>query len=147
MAAFDVVNIGAVGTFVVRNAPSPASTLRSEIARRLPFEAEIVICRGNELLDLEETDPFAKRPAGKNAREMVTILAKKPKTIPRLPIRRPEGVDWQVELFRVDGRFALTFWRPDPRRLLYVDAGKELGVSGTTRSWKTIQKVCSSLRE
>lgn len=146
MAAFDVVNIGAVGTFVVRNAPS-ASALRSEIARRLPFEAEIVICPGNDLLALERGDPFAKRPAGKDVREMVTVLAKKPKKIPRLPIRRPDGADWQHELFRVEGRLALTFWRPDPRRLLYVDAGKELGVPGTTRTWKTIQKVCGILRE
>ena len=102
MAAFDVVNIGAVGTFVVRNAPS-ASALRSEIARRLPFEAEIVICPGNDLLALERGDPFAKRPAGKDVREMVTVLAKKPKLVGRVVVKFNNDIHLPLsrELFRV----------------------------------------------
>ena len=111
MAAFDVVNIGAVGTFVVRNASS-ASALRSEIARRLPFEAEIMICTEKELRALVDRDPFSSRPHGADVRELVTLLAKKPSRLPKLPIRRPEGENWQVELFEIDGPFALALWRP-----------------------------------
>ena len=44
LSDFDVVNVGAAGTFVVRNRISQAK-LRAELLRRLPFEAEVVICR------------------------------------------------------------------------------------------------------
>src|SRR5437867_10288816 len=43
LAKFGVVNIGAVGTFVIREDVSE-STLRAAIARQLPFKCEIMIC-------------------------------------------------------------------------------------------------------
>ncbi len=43
LAKFDIVNIGAVGTFVVREDVSE-SVLRAAIARKLPFKCEIMIC-------------------------------------------------------------------------------------------------------
>jgi uncharacterized protein (DUF1697 family) len=144
MAAFDVVNIGAVGTFVVRNAPS-ASALRSEIARRLPFDAEIMICTEREIRALVDRHPFSSRPHAADVRELVTLLEKKPSKLPKLPIRRPDGEDWQIELFEIDGPFALALWRPDPKRMIYVDSKKEIGISGTARSWKTFLAIHRAL--
>ncbi|HEX4706985.1 MAG TPA: DUF1697 domain-containing protein, partial [Candidatus Udaeobacter sp.] len=43
LARFGVVNIGAVGTFVVRENVSE-SALRAAIAKKLPFKCEIMIC-------------------------------------------------------------------------------------------------------
>ncbi len=43
LSAFDVVSIGAAGTFVVRNTVSQGA-LRAEFLRRLPFKAELMIC-------------------------------------------------------------------------------------------------------
>jgi uncharacterized protein (DUF1697 family) len=144
MAAFDVVNIGAVGTFVVRNAPS-AAALRAEIARRLPFEAEIMICTEKEIRALVDRDPFSRRPHPAGVRELVTVLEKKPSKLPKLPVRRPEGENWQAELFEIDGPFALTLWRPDPKRMIYVDSKKEIGISGTARTWNTFQAIRRAL--
>jgi hypothetical protein len=45
LSHLDIVNIGAAGTFVVRNRISHA-TLRAELAKRLPFETAVVICKG-----------------------------------------------------------------------------------------------------
>ena len=45
----DAVNIGAAGTFVIRQPVSQAQ-LRAELARRLPFDAEIMICHGSEIV-------------------------------------------------------------------------------------------------
>jgi hypothetical protein len=42
---FDVINIGAAGTFVVRRSISRVE-LRAEIERRLPFQADVMICSG-----------------------------------------------------------------------------------------------------
>ena len=47
LARFGVVNIGAVGTFVVRENVSE-SALRTAIARKLPFKCEIMICPARE---------------------------------------------------------------------------------------------------
>src|SRR2546421_7503816 len=51
LAKFGVVNIGAVGTFVVREDVSE-STLRASIARKLAFKCEIMICGAKEIVDL-----------------------------------------------------------------------------------------------
>src|SRR5438477_294813 len=45
----DVVNIGAAGTFVIRKRTSQAR-LRADVRRRVPFEADITICEGRDLI-------------------------------------------------------------------------------------------------
>src|SRR5437667_2483058 len=60
---FAVVNVGAAGTFVIRK-PVSRAKLRAEMMRRLPFEAETMICRGSDILRLASSDPFAGQPSG-----------------------------------------------------------------------------------
>ncbi len=62
LSHLDAVNVGAAGTFVIRRAVSRAH-LRAEFARRLPFAAEIMICRGNEIVRLDDL-PLLRRPRG-----------------------------------------------------------------------------------
>jgi len=144
MAEFGVVNIGAVGTFVVKK-PVSAAAFRKELGRRLPFETEVMICPGSEILDLRKSEPFSDPPAGKDVRQLVTVLATKPKALPKLPIRRPEGKDWQVDVFRIAARFAFSFWRrPDPAKpMIYPNAvvEKVLKIPGTTRSWSAFERI------
>ncbi len=42
------VNIGAAGTFVIRHRMTQAQ-IRDEVAGKLPFGAEIVVCQGREI--------------------------------------------------------------------------------------------------
>ena len=63
LAAFDVVNVGAAGTFVVRKTISQ-SRLRDELIRRLPFSADIMICSGRDLINLASSNPFENRRSG-----------------------------------------------------------------------------------
>jgi uncharacterized protein (DUF1697 family) len=146
MAYLGVVNIGAAGTFVVKK-PVGAAAFRAELGKRLPFETEVMICSAAEILALAESEPFPRPPSRSEVRAMVTVLGKKPKTLPELPIHRPEGTDWQVDLFRIAGRFALSFWRGDRKRLIYPNevAEKVLGIPGTTRTWATIEAACEIL--
>ncbi len=146
MAHLGVVNIGAAGTFVVKK-PVGAAAFRAELGKRLPFETEVMICPAAEILALAGSAPFSRPPARPDVRAFVTVLSKKPKTLPELPIRRPEGKDWQVDLFRVAGRFALSFWRGDRKRLIYPNevAEKVIGIPGTTRTWSTIEAACKIL--
>ena len=57
LAKFDVVNIGAVGTFVVREDVNE-STLRTVVAKKLPFKCEITICPAKLIVDLAKENPL-----------------------------------------------------------------------------------------
>ncbi len=57
----DAVNIGAAGTFVIRR-PVTQAQLRAELARRLPFDAQIMICQCREILSLISQSHFADQP-------------------------------------------------------------------------------------
>jgi uncharacterized protein (DUF1697 family) len=142
LAHLDAVNVGAAGTFVVRKSIAPEK-LRREILRRLPFEPEIMICPASDLLKLAAED-FQDEPAGKDVRRFVTILAKRPRKLPRLPIREPDSDAWQVKVVAVAGPFALSLWRRQGKRLIYPNevVEKRLGVPATTRNWNTIAAIC-----
>ena len=58
----DTVNIGAAGTFVVRQSVTQAQ-LRVELERRLPFDTEIMICQGRDIVRLTAQDFFAGHAA------------------------------------------------------------------------------------
>jgi hypothetical protein len=52
------VNLAAAGTFVIQRSIG-REPLRAKIARRLPFEAEIIICQGRHITRLLASDFFA----------------------------------------------------------------------------------------
>src|SRR5437870_4733399 len=72
----DVVNVGAAGTFVIRK-PIGRTSLRAELMRRLPFQAEVMICNGGDILRLASADPFAGELSGPKIVRFVSVLAKR----------------------------------------------------------------------
>src|ERR1700674_3354606 len=91
LAKFGVVNIGAVGTFVVHENVSE-SVLRAAIAKKLPFKCEIMICPARDIVKLASKDPFSHEPpvrlgpSGPNITRFVGVLAQRLRTPPPLPI-------------------------------------------------------------
>ena len=142
LAALDVVNVGAAGTYVVRKPIRPMA-LRVELGKKLPFEAELMICSAREVLDLIAQDPFPPVRAGADLRPFVTVMAREPHPIPRLPVDKPSGEEWQVRVSAVYGRFALSLWRRLGRSIVYPNevVEKMFGVAATTRSWNTLLKI------
>ncbi len=147
-ADLDVVNVGAAGTFVIRKTIGEAA-LRAELLRKLPFEAELMICRGRDLLELAGAEPFPEARFRGDVRRFVSVMAKRPKTPPRLPLSQPAGDKWQVRIVGISGRFALSVWRRMGKTFLYPNevVEKHLGVSATTRGWNTISSLCEILRD
>jgi uncharacterized protein (DUF1697 family) len=147
LAHLGLVNVGAAGTFVVPR-PMTEAALRDELARKLPFEAELMICRGRDLTDLAESAPFPGGATETDASRFVSVMSKTPRKLPALPISRPEGKDWQVKLVAVSGPFALTLWRRLGKSPLYPNevVEKTFGVSTTTRNWNTIVKISAILK-
>ena len=139
LAEFGVINIGAAGTFVVRENVSQTK-LRDEILRRLPFKPELMICPAREVLALARGNWFGDASAGKDVGQFVSVLQKAPRAKPPLPIEQPVGARWEVRIVAITGRFALSV-----RRLgqTYSNAvvEKHLGVPATTRNWNTIEAI------
>jgi uncharacterized protein (DUF1697 family) len=87
LAKFGVVNIGAVGTFVVREDVSE-SVLRTAIAKKLPFKSEIMICPARDLIKLASKNPFQRHPLVRHhpVRQRVSqTLARRPSSSPVCP--------------------------------------------------------------
>jgi uncharacterized protein (DUF1697 family) len=143
-----VSNLGAAGTFVVRGTVGE-SALRAEFLRRLPFVCELMICQGRDLLKLVAADPFPDTPSHPDLRRFVSVLAKRFRKPPGLPLSYPAGDEWQVRLVGISGRFVLCHWRRLGRSPLEPNAvvEKQFGVSATTRNWNTILRVCQVLQD
>jgi len=146
LSKFGVINIGAVGTFVVRKDASE-STLRAAIAKKLPFKCEIMICPAREVIKLASKDPFARQPAGPDITRFVNILAKRLPSPPPLPLSLPSDDDWVLRIIGIEDRFALGLYRRQMKAISYLGKiEKLLGVPATNRNWNTIEKVAKILK-
>jgi uncharacterized protein (DUF1697 family) len=144
---FDVVNIGAVGTFVVREEVSE-SVLRAAFARKLPFKCEIMLCRARDVMKLASKDPFARQPSGADVTRFVSVLHKRPRALPPLPLNLPSDKDWLLKIIAIQNRFVLGLYRRQMKAISYLGKiEKLLGVPFTTRNWNTIEKVVKILSE
>jgi uncharacterized protein (DUF1697 family) len=147
LAKFGVVNIGAVGTFVVREKVS-RSVLRSTIAKKLPFKCEIMICPARDIIKLASKDPFARQPAGPDITRFVNVLAKRIPSPPPLPLTLPSDDDWLIKVIAIKDRFALGLYRRQMKAIGYLGKiEKLLGVPATNRNWNTIKKVAQILSD
>ncbi len=144
---FGIVNIGAVGTFVVRKNVSE-STLRTAIAKKLPFKSEIMICSARDILKLAKKDPFAREPSAPNVTRFVNVLARPLRAPPSLPLNLPSDDDWLLKIIAIENRFVLGLYRRQMKAISYLGKiEKQLGVPATNRNWNTIEKVAKILSE
>ena len=150
LAKFGVVNISAVGTFVVREDVSE-SALRAAFARKLRFKCEIMICPARDIIKLTSKNPFARQLSDENITRFVNVLAKRLPSPPPLPLRLPLNLrsndDWLLKIIAIQDRFVLGLYRRQMKAISYLGKiEKLLGVPATTRSWNTIEKVAKILR-
>ena len=138
------VNVGAAGTFVIREKAS-AAAIRRELVARLPFECHIVIRPAKEIVELIRSDPFAGVRFSRDLRGWVAVLGAKPKTRPALPMMFPKSGQWSVRLDRVDGAFAIGVWQRRPKGFVFPSNSVEaaLGVPATTRWWETFGRIAA----
>ena len=147
LSRFGVVNIGAVGTFVVRENVSE-STLRNAIAKKLPFKCEIMICPARDIIKLASKDPFSEQPSDPNITCFVNILAKRLPSPPPLPLCLPSDDDWLLKIIAIENRFVLGLYRREMKAISYLGKlEKLLGIPATNRNWNTIQKVAQILSQ
>ena len=146
LTRFHVVNVGAAGTFVIHK-PVNRTTLRAEILRLLPFEAEVMICSASDFLRLGSTDPFAEQPSGPNLIRFVSVLAKRRQPSSPVPLDIPATGEWCVRILTHEDRFVFGLHRREMKAIGYLGRLEEIfGVPVTTRSWSTIQAIVRILK-
>jgi len=143
----DAVNIGATGTFVIRK-PVRRTQLLVDVERRLPFDAEIMICQGREIIRLLSHDLFAGHPARSDIVRFVSVLSRLPRSAPRLPMNLPSRGKWLLKVLALDGRFVLGLYRRHMKVISYLRAlDRVFGVPATTRNWSTICAIGKVLND
>jgi hypothetical protein len=141
----DAVNVGAAGTFVIRQ-PRGVTPLRAEIARRMPFDAEIVICKGTDIVSLTSHDFFTRYPARPDTVRFVSVLSRPPRSEPRLPLILPGGGRWLLKVLARQDRFVLGVYRRHMKVIGYLGSLDRLfGVPATTRNWNTMTAIAKVL--
>jgi uncharacterized protein (DUF1697 family) len=139
------VNIGAAGTFVIRR-PITQARLRAELARRLPFDAEIMICQGREIVRLMSRDHFAGQPARPDIVRFVSVLSRRPRSAPSIPMSLPAGGTWLLKVLARENRFLVGVYRRQMKAIGCLGMLDRLfRVPVTTRSWNTIAAIARVL--
>jgi uncharacterized protein (DUF1697 family) len=140
------VNIGAAGTLVIRE-PVTRAQLRTELARRLPFETEIMICHGREIVRLISQDHFADQAARPDIVRFVSVLSQCPRSSPLTPMSFPPSGKWLLRILARDNRFVFGVYRRHMKAISYLATLDRLfGVPVTTRNWNTIATIAKVIR-
>jgi uncharacterized protein (DUF1697 family) len=146
LSDYDVVNVGAAGTFVVRK-PGSRAKFRAALLRKLPFEAEVVLCDGRDLIHLEMENPFGTEPSRPELVRFVSILSKAGRAQASIPITLPPGGEWFVRVIASKNRFVFGVYRRHMKTIRYLgQIDKLFGVPATTRNWNTIVAIVRVLK-
>jgi uncharacterized protein (DUF1697 family) len=145
LADFDVANIGAAGTFVVRKPPARAQ-LRAEFARRLPFETGIIICDGRDISGLLSRRPFEGQPERPDIVRFLSVLSGRPRAMPSMPVTFPSSGTWLLKILSMENRFVFGVYRRQMKAIGYLGKiDRIFGVPATTRNWNTVAAIAGVL--
>jgi uncharacterized protein (DUF1697 family) len=146
LSDYDVVNVGAAGTFVVRK-PGSRAKFRAELLRKLPFEAEVALCDGRDLNALEMENPFRTEPSRPDIVRFVSILPKAGRVPASIPITLPPSGEWFVRVIAAKNRFVFGVYRRHMKTIGYLGRiDKLFGAPATTRNWNTIIAIVRILK-
>jgi len=147
LSHYGVVNIGAAGTFVVRQ-PGPRAEFRTALLRKLPFEATVVLCDGRDLVRLETENPFGLDSPTSDVVRFVSVLAKPGAVRVSLPVEFPPDGDCLVRVIAAQGQFVFGMYRRHMKTIGYLgQIDKLYGAPATTRNWNTIRAIIRILKE
>ena len=145
LSRYDVVNIGAAGTFVVRK-PVSQATLRDALSRRLPFETQVMICSGASLARFTASNPFSAQSSSAGVVPFVSVLAQARRPRQPLPLKLPATGEWGLQILGQDGRFVFGVYRRNMRAIGYLgQVDRVFGVPATTRNWNTMRSIARIL--
>jgi uncharacterized protein (DUF1697 family) len=145
LSDYDVVNVGAAGTFVVRK-PGSRAKFRAHLLRKLPFETVVMLCDGRDLLRLEVENPFGAERSRPDRVRFVSILSQAGR-VRSTPLSLPPSGKWLVRVLASHHQFVFGEYRRHMKTIGYLgQLDKLFGVPATTRNWNTIVTIVRVLR-
>jgi uncharacterized protein (DUF1697 family) len=118
------------------------------LLRRLPFETEVVLCDGRDLLSLEKENPFGTAPARPDIVRFVTILSRASRVGTSVPLTLPPEGEWFVRVIGSRNRFVFGEYRRHMKTIGYLgQIDKRFGAQATTRNWNTIAAIVGILKD
>lgn len=139
--AYDVANVGAAGTFVVRR-PGRRGQFVAQLRRSLGVNVVVACCDSRELVELASEDPFKNERTHVGRVPFVSVLATTPRTQVALPVSIPTSRGWFVRILGSRNRLVYGVYRRHMRTIGHLDRIDELfGAPATTRSWNTMRSV------
>jgi uncharacterized protein (DUF1697 family) len=146
LSAYDVVNVGAAGTFVVRK-PGPREKFRAALLRKLPFETTIVLCDGRDLIHMDMENSFGTKPPRPDVVRFVSVLSKADCGPATIPCSLPPTGPWFVQVIGSKNQFVFGMYRRHMKTIGYLgQIDKLFGVPATTRNWNTIVAILRILQ-
>jgi uncharacterized protein (DUF1697 family) len=135
------LNIGAAGTFVIRK-PVTQTKLRAELVSRLPFDTQIVIFPGREIIGMMAQNPLARYYLQPDVTRFVSVLSRRPRSKPTMPMSFPSRGKWLLRILARKDRFVFGVYRRDMKVISYLGQIDRLfGAPVTTRNWNTICEI------
>jgi uncharacterized protein (DUF1697 family) len=146
LSDYDVVNVGAAGSFVVRN-PGSRARFRAALLGKLPFEAEVMLCDGRDVVRLETENPFGAEPSAPDIVRFVSILSKPGAVRASLPVTFPSDGKWLVRVMASQGQFVFGMYRRHMKTIGYLgQIDKLFCAPATTRNWNTMMAIVRLLK-
>jgi uncharacterized protein (DUF1697 family) len=146
LGAYDVVNVGAAGTFVVRKPGTPTKFLAA-LRQKLPLDAVVAFCDSSDLIRLEMDNPFRTERAHPDLIQFVSILSKAGRSKATLPVAIPEEGAWFVRIMGSRNRLLFGVYRRHMKTIGHLSRIDDLfSAQATTRSWSTILSVLRILK-
>ena len=144
---FDVVNVGAAGTSVVRK-PGSQARFRAALRSKLPFETEVMICDGSDFLAWQARSPFGSATVEPDTVRFVSILPQGGRPKRAMPITLPADGDWLLRVVASRGRYLFGVYRRHMKTIGYLgQLDRLLGAPATTRNWNTIAAIMAVLKK
>ena len=146
LSEYDVVNVGAAGTFVVRKPGSRAKFL-AELRKKLPFDLQTVVCDSRDIIRLQKQNPFETKPPHPDIVRFMSILSVSGRPSVDIPFKLPPCGQWLVQVIASNKRFVYGVYRRHMKTIGYLGKIEKLfGVPATTRNWNTILAVVRILK-
>jgi uncharacterized protein (DUF1697 family) len=115
---------------------------------RLPFETEVMICTGKDLIDAASLNPFGRGATTPDVIRFVSVLAKPPKVLPSIPAQIPENSKWLLKVLSVHNKFLFGMYRREMKAIGCLgQLDKLFGAPATTRNWNTICAILKVLEK
>lgn len=146
LSDYGVVNVGAAGTFVVRE-PGSRAKFRASLLEKLPFDTTVMFCEGRDLMRIEMENPFGAKRSRSDVVRFVSILSKACRVRPSLPMTLPVEGEWFVRIVALTNQFAFGEYRRHMKTIGYLGKMDKLfGGPATTRNWNTIKAIVQVLK-